>query len=152
MHKFWRIINYQYSPINFNVNNIGLNSIETDVIPKIDELTDHRGADVVFEAVGITHSVKTALAVVRKGGTVTLIGLMSPMVDLPLQSVVTREITLYGSCASRGEYPACLEMIARGAINNDPLISAVAPLSEGASWFKRLYAKEKGLIKVILVP
>ena len=131
---------------------IGLNSIETDVIPIINELTDNRGADVVFEAVGITHSVKTALAGVRKGGTVTLIGLMSPMVDLPLQSVVTREITLYGSCASRGEYPACLDMIARGAIKVDPLISAIAPLSEGEAWFQRLYNKEGGLLKVILVP
>jgi L-iditol 2-dehydrogenase len=131
---------------------IGLNSIATDVISEINELTDDRGVDVAFEAVGITHSVKTALAGVRKGGTVTLIGLLSPMVDLPFQSVVTREITLYGSCASRGEYPACLDMIARGAINSDPLISAAAPLSEGVAWFKRLYAKEKGLIKVILVP
>ena len=40
----------------------------------------------------------------------------------------------------------------RGAINVDPLISSVAPLSEGASWFQRLYQKEKGLLKVILVP
>ena len=31
-------------------------------------------------------------------------------------------------------------------------LSAVAPLSEGASWFARLYNKEKGLNKVILVP
>jgi L-iditol 2-dehydrogenase len=43
-------------------------------------------------------------------------------------------------------------MIARGAINVNPLISAVAPLSEGAKWFQRLYQKEKGLLKVILVP
>ena len=39
-----------------------------------------------------------------------------------------------------------------GAINVDPLISAVAPLREGASWFERLHAREPGLIKVILEP
>jgi threonine dehydrogenase-like Zn-dependent dehydrogenase len=43
-------------------------------------------------------------------------------------------------------------MIARGAINVDALISAVAPLSEGEKWFQRLYKKEKALLKVILVP
>jgi len=43
-------------------------------------------------------------------------------------------------------------MIARGAINVDALISAEAPLSEGAQWFQRLYQKEKYLLKVILVP
>ena len=39
-----------------------------------------------------------------------------------------------------------------GAIDVDPLISAVAPLSEGADWFNRLYGREPGLMKVILTP
>ena len=43
-------------------------------------------------------------------------------------------------------------MIVRGSIKVDALISAVAPLSEGASWFERLYKAERGLMKVILVP
>ena len=43
-------------------------------------------------------------------------------------------------------------MIARGTINVDSLISATAPLSDGAQWFDRLYQKEQGLIKVILTP
>jgi L-iditol 2-dehydrogenase len=43
-------------------------------------------------------------------------------------------------------------MIARGVINVDALISKVAPLTEGASWFERLYNKEQGLMKVILTP
>jgi threonine dehydrogenase-like Zn-dependent dehydrogenase len=43
-------------------------------------------------------------------------------------------------------------MIARGSVDVDPLISAVAPLAEGAEWFERLYDKESGLLKVILAP
>jgi len=45
-----------------------------------------------------------------------------------------------------------MDMIARGAINVDGLISAVAPLTDGASWFERLYKREPGLMKVILTP
>ncbi len=59
-----------------------------------------------------------------------------------MQAVVTRELTLYGSCASQGEYPACLEMVARGRVNVDALISATAPLKDGAAWFERLYNRE----------
>jgi threonine dehydrogenase-like Zn-dependent dehydrogenase len=81
-----------------------------------------------------------------------MVGNLSPQAEFPLQDVVTRELTLYGTCASRGEYPACLDMIARGAIKVDPLISAVAPLAEGASWFERLYNRESGLLKVVLTP
>jgi threonine dehydrogenase-like Zn-dependent dehydrogenase len=56
---------------------------------------------------------------------------------------VTFDSTVYcGSCASRGEYPACLDMIAAGSVNVDSLITAVAPLAEADSWFRRVYQKE----------
>ncbi len=123
-----------------------------DVAEKVMTITGSRGADVVFEAVGIAETVQTAVRSVRKGGAVTLVGNLAPEADFPLQTTVTREISLHGSCASCGEYPECLEMLARGQIKVKPLISAVAPLSEGAAWFDRLYRKEPGLLKVILTP
>ena len=131
---------------------VGLNPAGDDVVSMIKKLTGSRGADVAFDAVGINASLKTALSSLRKGGALTLIGNLKPEVDLALQTVVTGEINVRGSCASRGDYPACLDMIARGAINVDALISATAPLSDGAQWFERLYQKEKGLIKVVLIP
>jgi threonine dehydrogenase-like Zn-dependent dehydrogenase len=88
----------------------------------------------------------------RKGGTLVLVGNLQPRVDLALQEVVTRQLSLLGSCASSGEYPTVLEMMAQRTIDVAPLISAVAPLSEGAEWFRRLYSKEQGLMKVVLRP
>ncbi len=131
---------------------IALRSDLCDVPSEILRHTDGLGADVAFEAVGINETVAAAVASVRKGGTVVLVGNVSPAVGLPLQAVVTRQISIHGSCASCGEYPQCLDMIARGAIDVDSLISAKAPLSDGASWFKRLYDREKKLMKVILIP
>ncbi|HCS35772.1 MAG TPA: galactitol-1-phosphate 5-dehydrogenase, partial [Sphaerochaeta sp.] len=96
--------------------------------------------------------IKTAISIVRKGGSVTLIGNVSPMIELPLQPVVTRQITLYGSCAMAGEYPLVLDLMARKKIDVMPLVSARAPLSEGQQWFERLYAREAGLLKVVLEP
>ena len=69
-----------------------------------------------------------------------------------MQAVVTRELTLYGSCSSAGEYSKAIEMVASGAIQVTPLISAIAPLADGPQWFERLYAREPGLMKVILKP
>jgi len=43
-------------------------------------------------------------------------------------------------------------MLARKSVDVRPLISAVAPLSEGNAWFQRLYHHEPGLMKVILTP
>jgi L-iditol 2-dehydrogenase len=129
-----------------------INSGEDDVVAHVQSLTGGFGADLAVEAVGMAQTVELAVRVVRKGGSVTLIGNVSPRVELPLQVAVTRELTLYGSCASSGEYPACLDMLVSGAVNTSPILSAVAPLAEGAAWFDRLYRKEPGLLKVILKP
>jgi L-iditol 2-dehydrogenase len=123
-----------------------------EVAKEVARATEGRGADVAFEAVGITATVNTAITVARRGGTVTLVGNLSPTVEVPLQAVVTRQLRLQGSCAIAGEYPAALAMIERGVVDVDAMRSAVAPLSEGAAWFERLYKKEPGLMKVILTP
>ena len=125
---------------------------EANVAEQVRAQTEGRGVDAAFEAVGIGQSIGTAIDLVRKGGSVTLVGNLKPKVELPLQSVVTRELNLIGTCASAGEYPACLDLIAAGRIDVTGFISATPPLSEGAQWFERLYSGEKGLMKVILKP
>ena len=129
-----------------------LNSKNINVPEEVYRLTDGHGAAIAFECVGYSEPVATAIYSVRKGGTVTLVGNLSQKIDLPLQHVVTRQIRLQGSCASNGEYPQCIDLMARGVIKVAPLISAYAPLSEGPSWFNRLYNHEPNLMKVVLRP
>ena len=119
---------------------------------EIMRLTGGRGVDVVLEAVGRDETIATGIDCVRKGGTVTLVGNIAPQINLPLQKVVSRQIRLQGSCASSGEYPQAIEMIASGKIKVAPLITAVAPLSDGPSWFDRLHAREPNLMKIVLDP
>jgi L-iditol 2-dehydrogenase len=122
------------------------------VAAAVRESTGGAGADLAIEVVGVSPAVQTAIASVRKGGRVGLIGNVSPMVELALQAVVTRELALYGCCASSGEYPESIDLLASGRVDVGPLISAVAPLSEGAGWFDRLYGGAPGLMKVVLQP
>jgi L-iditol 2-dehydrogenase len=122
------------------------------LIAEVARLTNNRGVDHVLEAVGREETVAPAIDCVRKGGTVTLIGNLSASVAIPLQRVVTRQVRLQGSCASAGEYPQAMQLLASGRIQVAPLISAVAPLHEGPQWFARLHAREPNLMKVILDP
>jgi len=128
------------------------NSKRQDVVAEIQKRTEGRGVDVALECVGITDAIALAVEGVRKGGAVTLVGNVAPKIELALQSVVSRQIRLQGSCASSGEYPECIAMMADGRLRVEPLVSAVAPLTEGASWFQRLYNREPGLLKVVLQP
>jgi L-iditol 2-dehydrogenase len=125
---------------------------EGAVVNTILKRTRTSGVDIAVEAVGNAPALATAIGCVRRGGRVGLIGNLAAEVPFPLQSVVTRELTLVASCASAGEYPRAIELLASGEVNVAPLISAVAPLSEGQQWFDRLHAAEQGLMKVILKP
>jgi L-iditol 2-dehydrogenase len=123
-----------------------------DLTSEILRLTSGAGVDVAVEAVGIDATVRAAVQSVRKGGTVTLVGNITPEVTLPLQKVVTRQIRLQGSCASAGEYPQAIELLTSGAIKVKPLITAIAPLEDGPRWFERLHSREPNLMKVVLTP
>jgi L-iditol 2-dehydrogenase len=131
---------------------ICINPNHTDAVQSIQEATGGDGADIAMEVVGATPTVQTAIESTRKGGSVTLIGNLASKVDFPLQSVVTRELTIYGTCGSNGEYLECIDLLSSGVIKVDPLISAKATLDEGPEWFDRLYAAEAGLMKIILQP
>jgi L-iditol 2-dehydrogenase len=123
-----------------------------ELMKEVLRLTEGRGVDMVLEAVGRNETVAAAIDCVRKGGTVTLIGNITPQVNLPLQKVVSRQICLQGSCASSGEYPEAMKLMAAGKIRVRPLITAIAPLSDGPSWFDRLHSGEPNLMKIVLDP
>jgi (R,R)-butanediol dehydrogenase/meso-butanediol dehydrogenase/diacetyl reductase/L-iditol 2-dehydrogenase len=129
-----------------------LDPADQELPEKIRALSGGRGVDRVFEAVGASAPVQTALSLVKKGGSLTLIGNISPRIDLPLQDVVSRQISILGSCATAGEYSLVLDLMARKKIDVLSLISKTAPLEEGQLWFDKLYRREDNLLKVVLLP
>jgi len=130
----------------------GLNSGNVDVVAEVEKITGGNMADIVIEAVGADPTINMGIDCLKKGGAMTIIGNISPTINLPLQKVVTRELKIQGSCASSGEYPACLEFLERGDIDVSDAISAIEPMTDGQEWFDRLHGREAGLNKIILKP
>jgi L-iditol 2-dehydrogenase len=129
-----------------------LNPQKVDVVQQVHEQTDGRGANVALEVVGAAAPLNTAIECTRRGGAITLVGNLSPKVEVPLQKIVNRELSLNGSCASNGEIPQCIDLLSRGAIQVQPLITATASLDEGPQWFAKLYDGHPGAMKVVLQP
>lgn len=126
--------------------------LEPDLEEKIKELTENRGVDISYEAVGKSKTVNLSIDIVRKGGSVILVGNITPKIDFPLQKTVIKELKIQGSCAIKGEYNVILSLIENKKLIVDDQISVVAPLSDGAYWFGKLYRNEDNLNKVILIP
>jgi L-iditol 2-dehydrogenase len=124
-----------------------INSATENVLETILSRTDGRGVDAAFEAVGINATVDLALRTVRRGATVVLVGNVTPTIQFPLQIAVTRELSVLGSCASRGEYSACIDLLARGALNPAPLIGAVARYPREHNGLQGWARKNPGCLK-----
>ncbi len=129
-----------------------VNVAEQDPIAVVKEQTNDLGADAVIEAVGITAAVKQSLAVVRTGGHVTWIGNSQPEVELNMQQVVTRELTITGAYGFNKEFAHSLEAIRSGKIDITPLIEMIAPLEDGPQLFHDLAGGKLDAVKVILKP
>ncbi len=114
--------------------------------------TDGRGADAVLEAVGIGATAVQSLRVARPGGHVTWIGNSAPTAELPLQELVSRELTLRGSYGFREEFEQAADALVAGTIDVRRIIERVAPLDEGSDLFQELGAGTLDAVKVVLLP
>ena len=123
-----------------------------DPIDAIAAATNGRGADAVFEAVGIAATVAQSVAAARPGGQVTWIGNSAPEVALPMQQLVTRELTVRGSYGYVDEFAGAVDALAAGWIEAGSLIECVAGLEEGEDLFRRLAVGSLSAVKVVLTP
>jgi L-iditol 2-dehydrogenase len=124
----------------------------SDPVAAVEAATGGRGADAVFEAVGIAATVAQSIAVARPGGQVTWIGNSAPEIGLPMQELVTRELTIRGSYGFVDEFEQAIDAIATGRIDPHPIIECLAPLEDGEELFRRLLAGTLSAVKVVLMP
>ena len=127
-----------------------VNSKDADALDQI-LAASNGGVDVAIDATGIESTVNLCVKSVHLDGRVVLIGNLAPSINFPLQYVVTHQISLFGSCASAGEYPACLDLIASGQVEVDSMISKLVPLAEGDLWMNKIFNREDGLTKIVFL-
>jgi len=130
---------------------VAVRADDPDAMNKLRQATGPEGADAVIEAVGLPGTFSTALDITKMAGALTLIGNVSPTVEMNLQSVVSREITVYGVCASNGEYADCVELVASGRIQVDSYISEQAKLEDGQAVFDRLYKGVEDNVRTVFI-
>ncbi|HTE62263.1 MAG TPA: alcohol dehydrogenase catalytic domain-containing protein [Solirubrobacteraceae bacterium] len=107
--------------------------------------------DLVLDAAGFAATVASAMAAVRRGGQVTVLGLGDETVALPLADAVRRGVRIRGHFAYlRRDFAAALELL-----RADPVADAwldVVPLAHGADAFRALVDEPDRVTKVLLAP
>ncbi|RPJ08658.1 MAG: hypothetical protein EHM36_05185 [Deltaproteobacteria bacterium] len=130
----------------FNGRNPGL-------VSEIKAQTRGMGADLVIEAAGSSVTIQQAFSVVRRGGTILLLGLTGhPEEEVPLERVTLDELNLMGTMRyAMGDFPRAIEMIHRNAIDLDTLILRRFTLSEISEVFRETLQSPERVLRSVMV-
>ncbi len=119
----------------------------------VSEITGGRGVDVVFECSGTIPAVHDAVEVVRRGGTVQLVGNFTvELPPIPLQRMVERELTVSGLFRYANCYPLAIDLIAGGKVDLKSLITHRYPLSEVPGAIAWVDENKDQVIKAVIEP
>ncbi|WZL73203.1 alcohol dehydrogenase catalytic domain-containing protein [Clostridiaceae bacterium 35-E11] len=128
-----------------------INASEENVVERIREITNGEMVDVVLDATGHPSIVDPAIEMLKKGGTLAITGIFHKPVQVNLGKVVRSELNIFGTiCYTRNEYKECIDLVERGRVVVEPLISHYFDLRDMDKAWDVIQKRES--IKIILKP
>ncbi len=123
-----------------------------DGVQAVRDATQGHGADVVIESTGMVKCIGDAIAMVRPGGSIVLFGIYTASEgQLPFYQLYYKEPTVVSARAAMGDdFPESIDLVARGRIKLDPLVTQVLPVAELARALGMLESDADGRMKIIL--
>lgn len=116
------------------------------------EATNGQGADVVIVATGSLSTIAEAISMCRTGATLLLFGITTETEGkLPFYQLYFKELTIFNSRAATAEdFPVAVDLVAKGVVRLDSLITHILPLAELSSAIEMLVTDEDHRMKIIL--
>ena len=107
----------------------------------------------VFECAGTPAAARLAVELIGPLGRIMLVGLSLEPLDLQAAPILIKELELRGVIAySRADFAAAIDMLARGAVPVERLVTATVPLEEAEASFQALTAPANSHLKILLSP
>ena len=127
-----------------------VNPNETDLAALVEERTDGKGAEVVFEVSGSPAGAETMTELPRTRGRIVVVAIFATAPKVDLFRFFWRELQLRGARVYEPQdFEKAIGLVASGALPLDRLISARRPLAEVQSAFEELESSAK-LMKVLI--
>ena len=128
-----------------------LNVEKESLEDRVMEETNSRGADIAFVAVGVPPAVKQATQIIKKRGTITVVGIFGQEAPLNMTWLVRRELKIHGAYDAKPEnFPQSISLISRGLIDVNSVLTHKLSLDEAEKGFRVAIDKTGG--KVVFNP
>ncbi|NLF27377.1 MAG: galactitol-1-phosphate 5-dehydrogenase [Clostridiales bacterium] len=130
---------------------LALNPAQRDLAAEAREMLGSDRFDATIEAVGATPTVRDSIRYLKNKGTAVWVGNAAPFVEVPMQEIVTRELTVRGTYIySNQDFEESLALIGDGSFDLDYLVSEIVGMEEAVGMFDRLASGAGKLIKVLI--
>lgn len=122
-----------------------VNAREFDVVTTIQDLTDGFGANVVIDAVGRPETWKQAFYARDLAGTVVLVGVPTPdmQLDMPLVDLFSHGGALksswYGDCLPERDFPTLIDLYLQGRLPLEQFVSERIGLGDIEEAFHKMH-------------
>lgn len=128
-----------------------INSGKEDVLEKIKEITDGKGADVVFETAGSPVTIAQTPFIVSRGGTITLVGLSSKEeICYNFAQIMDKEATIKSVFRYRNIYPKAIAAVANGSIDVKGIVTHEFDLEHIQDAFDEAVNNKTDLVKAVI--
>jgi len=132
---------------------ITVNPGREDVVKRVMGATSGQGVNVAVEVVGLQATLQQAVASVRKGGSVTVVGLLERMMTVDMMKVVSSEVEVRGTYTyAGGDFETSLNLIRDHKVNLEPFLAHTFPLEEVQKGFEAMAGNGERVLKAIIKP
>ena len=136
-----------------------INARQVDPVERVLELTDGRGAERVLEVIGHFDPVAgrdepmvQAVNMLRSAGRIVAVGQSSEPAGLISKLFVWKEAELVASRVNRGEFPRVIDLMRRGMVQPQLLITGRMPISQTGDAYEMVEHHKDQHVKIVLEP
>lgn len=125
---------------------VGINTACPDAAKQVLELTDGKGIDKLFEAVGKEQTYELIYETAARNGVIVPFGIVSDSITVPFQKIYSRQLQIRW-CSAAGDYnalykSAALNMLKQGFVDKR-MITSLMPLEQINQAFEKIAGGEE---------
>ncbi|MCT1686107.1 2,3-butanediol dehydrogenase [Pseudoglutamicibacter albus] len=126
---------------------------EVDVVEKVRELTDGKGANVAIEATSVQVVLDTLMDALRPTGVLLIVSIWGHKADFDMHKLVMKEIDMRGSIAYVNTHPKTIKMVEEGKVDLKPFITGKIGLDDLIDkGFDTLINRNETAVKILVSP
>lgn len=126
---------------------------EVNIVDKVLEITDGKGADVGFECTSVDVVLNTILEAVKPTAVVVNVSIWGHQPKVDMHTLVLKEIDLRGTIGYCGNHPATIKLVEEGKIDLKPFITGKIGLDDLIDkGFDTLINHNETAVKILVSP